>query len=172
MLRITKLTDYAIVVLTNMVGPSAGGPHTARDLSDRTRIPQPTVSKILKDLSRSGILVSTRGVQGGYSLAHAPDTISVVDIIDAVDGPVAITECSGDRPASCDYAGSCPVEANWVRINQVVRGALSTISLADMARPLAPPLISLHRPRHPSDGAAISRASHPLLPDKPNEQRS
>ena len=147
MLRITKLTDYAIVVLAAMAGPAEAGPHTARDLAERTRVPLPTVSKILKDLSRGGILVSTRGVQGGYSLSRTPDRISLVEIIDAVDGPVAITECSSDKPASCEHAGSCSVEANWVRINQVVRGALSTLSLADMARPLSPPLINLSRAR-------------------------
>jgi FeS assembly SUF system regulator len=161
MLRITKLTDYAIVVLTNMAGPLRTGPHTARDLADRTRIPQPTVSKILKDLSRSGILVSTRGVQGGYRLARSPDAISVVDVIDAVDGPVAITECSSGTPTNCEHAGCCPVEANWVRINQMVRGALSTISLADMGRPLAPPLISLNRPREFARSA--TQSSQPAL---------
>jgi FeS assembly SUF system regulator len=168
MLRITKLTDYAIVVLTSMAGPTASGPHTARDLSDRTRIPLPTVSKILKDLSRSGVLVSTRGVQGGYSLAKIPTAISVAEVIDAVDGPVAITECSSDTPTSCEHAGCCPVEANWVRINQVVRGALATISLADMARPLAPPLINLNRPRED-----IARKSSVNLPaPKPSEEQS
>jgi FeS assembly SUF system regulator len=172
MLRITKLTDYAIVVLTSMALPVVGGPHTARDLADRTRIPQPTVSKILKDLSRSGIVVSTRGVQGGYSLARTPEAISVVEIIDAVDGPIAITECSSDTPASCEHAGSCPVEANWVRINQVVRSALSTISLADMARPLAPPLISLNRPRDGLLSEAFRKSSPHATGAKTSEEQS
>lgn len=170
MLRISKLTDYAIVVLTNMVGPVTSGPHTARGLADRTRIPQPTVSKILKDLARSGLVLSTRGVQGGYSLARGPEHISVVEVIDAVDGPLSITECSSAEPTTCDYAGSCPVEANWVRINQVVRAALSTISLADMARPLTPPLISLSRAREPSAPDATRRTSHHFNSETGEEQ--
>jgi len=143
MLRITKLTDYAIVVLTNLA--SATGSSTA--LAERTRIPRPTVSKILKELTRSGIVSSQRGVQGGYQLARSPETISIADIIDAVEGPVALTECSSVEPEACEHAGCCPVEANWLRINQVVRRALGGISLADMTRPLSPQLINLVRPR-------------------------
>ncbi|HMJ14577.1 MAG TPA: SUF system Fe-S cluster assembly regulator [Polyangiaceae bacterium] len=172
MLRITKLTDYAIVVLTNMTGFPPAAQHTARDLADRTRIPQPTVSKILKDLSRGGILVSTRGVQGGYSLARIADSISLIEIIDAVDGPVAITECSSDTPANCEHAGACPVEANWVRINQVVRGALSTLSLADMGRPIAPPLIHLSRMRDGTLGEPARKSSPHLAQTRNNEEQS
>ncbi len=150
MLRITKLTDYAIVVLTHLAGggvDSAHNAHNARDVAERTRIPRPTVSKILKELARGGIVVSQRGVQGGYRLARAPENVSLADIIDAVEGPVALTECSSIEPEACEHAGTCPVEANWLRINQVVRRALAGISLADMAKPLSPPLIHLSRPR-------------------------
>jgi FeS assembly SUF system regulator len=147
MLRITKLTDYAIVVLTQLAGPEADASHTARDVSDRTRIPQPTVSKLMKGLARGGIVTSQRGVQGGYRLARAPDAISLAEIIDAVEGPVALTECTSVAPDACELAGSCPVEANWLRINQVVRNALAGITLADMKRPLGPTLIHLTRSR-------------------------
>jgi FeS assembly SUF system regulator len=147
MLRITKLTDYAIVVLTHLAGGGAETAHNARDVAERTRIPRPTVSKILKELARGGIVASQRGVQGGYRLARVPSSISLANIIDAVEGPVALTECSSVEPEACEHAGTCPVEANWLRINQVVRRALAGISLADMARPLSPPLIHLSRPR-------------------------
>ena len=147
MLRITKLSDYAIVVLTHLAGSSAGGSQTARDVADRTRIPRPTVSKILKELARGGIVVSQRGVQGGYRLARRPEQVNLAEIIDAVEGPLALTECSSVEPEGCEHAGYCPVEANWLRINQVVRSALAGISLADMARPLSPPLIHLTRSR-------------------------
>ena len=145
MLRITKLTDYAIVVLTHMAGPEKDVPRTTRGIATRTRIPQPTVSKILKDLTRGNLVVSQRGAQGGYRLARASEEIKLVHIIDAVEGHVGLTECSGEEPATCDFAGSCPLEANWIRINHVVRRALTGISLADMTRPLAPPLIRLSR---------------------------
>src|SRR5262249_7161853 len=127
MLRITKLTDYAIVVLTHLAGggaDNAHNAHNARDVAERTRIPRPTVSKILKELARGGIVVSQRGVQGGYRLARASESITLADIIDAVEGPVALTECSSIEPEACEHAGTCPVEANWLRINQVVRRAL------------------------------------------------
>lgn len=145
MLRITKLTDYAIVVLTQLT--NGEGSHTARGVAERTRIPRPTVSKILKELARGGIVTSQRGVQGGYRLARAAENISIADIIDAVEGPVALTECSSVEPEACEHAGACPVEANWLRINQVVRRALAGISLADMVRPLSPQLIHLTRTR-------------------------
>ncbi len=94
MLRITKLTDYAIVVLSTMIEPTAVDAFAARDVADRSQIPQPTVSKVLKQLARAGLVVSERGKHGGYRLARAAGTISVADIIDAVEGPIAVTECS------------------------------------------------------------------------------
>lgn len=146
MLRITKLTDYAIVVLSDMLRPQAVDAHAARDVADRTRIPQPTVSKVLKQLARAGLVVSERGKNGGYRLARGAAEITVAEIIDAVEGPIAVTECSTDESGICDLEGCCPMEANWVRINETIRRALCDITLADMARPLQPPLIPLRRP--------------------------
>lgn len=149
MLRITKLTDYAIVLLAQLSPgrEASGSAHPTRELASRTGLPQPTASKILKDLARAGIVVSQRGVQGGYRLARSPEAISVADIIDAVDGPIALTECSTGEPDSCALTGACSVEASWIRINDVVRSALSGISLAEMARPSTPQLVHLRRSR-------------------------
>ncbi len=146
MLRITKLSDYAVVVLQNLAGctdPECGC--TSREVSDRTGIPRPTVSKVMKDLARGGLLASKRGAQGGFCLAREPARITLAEIIEAVEGPIALTECNSEADNSCDFAGACPVEENWLRINQVVRRALDGISLADMARPLPPALLNLGR---------------------------
>lgn len=146
MLRITKLTDYAIVVLAQLaeVPPGEEGVSTARALAERTNLPGPTVSKILKELARSGLVASQRGLTGGYRLARAAHDINVAEIVRAVEGPIALTDCNRHEPEpSCGYAGACPVEGNWVRINEAIFHALAAISLADMARPMAPQLIRL-----------------------------
>ncbi len=146
MLRITKLSDYAVVVLQNLAAcadPSCDC--TSREIAERTGIPRPTVSKVMKDLARAGVLSSQRGAQGGFCLAREPGRISLAEIIEAVEGPIALTECNGDGEGSCDFTGACPVEENWLRINQVVRSALDGISLADMAAPRSPALLNLGR---------------------------
>src|SRR5689334_7914340 len=102
MLRITKLTDYAVLVLADMVRPDVGNARAARDVAERTRIPQPTVSKVLKLLARSELVMSERGKNGGYRLARGPDAISVADIVDAVEGPIAVTECSAETRGCCE----------------------------------------------------------------------
>ncbi|MDX2055798.1 MAG: SUF system Fe-S cluster assembly regulator [Polyangiaceae bacterium] len=152
MLRITKLTDYAIVVLAHLV--RTDGQHlsvsTARDLAERSRLPAPTVSKILKELARAGLVESERGLAGGYRLARAATAITVADVVKAVEGPIAVTECSRDGE-SCDYTGHCPVESNWVKINHAIFGALENITLEEMSRPLGPRLVQLSAKPHPTN---------------------
>lgn len=145
MLRITKLSDYAVLVLSDMCRPESQGPETARDVALRTRIPLPTVSKVLKLLARSGLVASERGKNGGYRLSRGAVAITIADIVDAVEGDIAITECSADDGGSCGLEGSCATEANWLRINDAIRRALSEITLADMIRPNLPVLIPLRR---------------------------
>jgi FeS assembly SUF system regulator len=148
MLRITKLTDYAIVVLAHLVnGHSSGGVSTARDLSKRSGLPGPTVGKILKELARGDVVVSQRGLTGGYRLAREPESISIADIVRAVEGPIALTDCNRSDSDACGYHGACPVEDNWLRINHAIFNALAAISLAEMAKPLSPKLIRLSAKR-------------------------
>jgi FeS assembly SUF system regulator len=144
MLRITKLTDYAIVVLSHLAGQK-GGPCTSRGVAGATGLPQPSVSKILKSLAKAGVVRSERGVQGGYRLAREPVSICVADIIDAVEGPISLTECTTERPDGCEYSGACALESTWARINRAVRRALADITLAEIAAPAAPRLIQLGR---------------------------
>jgi FeS assembly SUF system regulator len=144
MLRMTKQTDYGIVLMTHLA-LEAGAQHSAPELAATLRIPLPMVSKILKLLARDGLLDSHRGVRGGYSLARSPEDISVADVIGALEGPIAMTECIEEAhvglPGDCSREPFCAVRANWQRINGVVRQALDSISLADMTRPFPPAVL-------------------------------
>lgn len=134
MIRITRETDYGIVLLTGLV-QDAKPPYSAAALAKQCRLPLPMVSKVLKALARAGLLISQRGAQGGYSLAHPPEAISAADIIDALEGPVAITECSVGLPSTCVHEGHCTVGGHWSRINEAIRAALEQISLLELSRP-------------------------------------
>lgn len=135
MLRMSKLTDYGFVLLTEFARRyDDAQPVSARDLADATNVPLPTVSKLLKTLSAHELLVSQRGRDGGYRLAESPTNITVERILTALEGPVAITECSLDTPA-CSLQSACSTRPHWVKINDAVRGALSHLNLAEMAGP-------------------------------------
>jgi FeS assembly SUF system regulator len=134
MLKITRLSDYAVAVLGQLAN-SVECVQTAKGLAEKTGLPQPAVSKILKSLARSKLVASHRGVQGGYRLARDASHVSVADVIEAVEGPVALTDCGGESLPACEFTGQCSVQANWLRINQVVRRALANISVEDMMLP-------------------------------------
>jgi len=138
MLRVSKLTDYATVVLAEMARDPCSV-HTAAGLSERTRLARPTVSKLLKQLSRAGLLQSYRGAHGGYVLAAAPEDITATQIIDIVEGPMAVTECSLGAN-QCEMEGVCNIGHHWQRINRAIRDALDEITLADLATPAPVPL--------------------------------
>jgi FeS assembly SUF system regulator len=133
MLKISKLTDYAIILLSRMAR-NAGEVHTAAGLAETTGVAAPTVSKILKILARAGIVNSTRGAHGGYALARAPELMSVAAVIRAMEGPIALTECEGEH-GGCEQSGSCHARDSWDIINRAVRTALESVSLADMVKP-------------------------------------
>ncbi len=135
MIRITKQSDYGIVLMTRLANETEQL-HTAAALATEAQLPAPTVSKILKLLARGGLLESHRGVKGGYSLSRAPEAISVAEIIGALEGPIAITECIEDGPGECSQESFCAVRGNWQRINLAIRQALEAISLAEMTEPL------------------------------------
>ena len=135
MVKLGKLADYGLVLMTCMArGQNAL--RTARGLSAETNLPLPTVSKLLKQLLQTGLLVSHRGTKGGYILAKGPREISVMEIIAAFEGPVAFTECSTDITGLCHIESCCPIKTNQRIINQAVRGLLATISLHDLISPL------------------------------------
>ena len=133
MLRITKQTDYAIVLM-GLLAARRDTVLNARDLSTAVALPLPTVSKILKAMTRGGLVLSHRGVKGGYAIARDPSEISIAELIEALEGPIAITECLDDAPASgdCDIESCCPTKTNWQRVNRAVRDALADIPLSTM----------------------------------------
>lgn len=129
-LRLSKLTDYAILLLTELAGRPDVCP--AGELATRTRLEPPTVAKILKRLGKSGLVVSFRGASGGYRLAREPEAITIASIIAAMEGPIGMTECSVS-PGACAQEAYCTVQNNWRLISRTIEQALAKVSLADMA---------------------------------------
>jgi FeS assembly SUF system regulator len=133
MLRITKLTDYATVVLTTL----ADAPirvHSAAEVAERSRLELPTVSKVLKPLAHAGLVTPFRGANGGYRLARAPEQISLIEIVEAIEGRLGMTECSGEH-SHCEHQPHCGVQSHWQRINDVIAHTLRGMSLAEMMPP-------------------------------------
>jgi FeS assembly SUF system regulator len=151
MLRLSKLTDYATVILSHIAKENELT-HSAMGVAEATGIALPTVSKILKILVNAKVLVSTRGIKGGYALARPPENISVAEVISALEGPIALTECSISHEG-CEQASGCGISGNWSLINKAIQNALEAVTLADMIKPanLPPqefmiPVSSIYRP--------------------------
>ena len=136
MLRVTKLTDYATVVLT-VLAARPSEVLSATDLADHSGLEPPTVSKVLKPLAQDGLVEGLRGVRGGYRLSRDAADISLVEIVEAMEGPLAMTECSS-ADSHCGIAHQCSARANWRLINDVVAEALRGVTLAQMLRPVDP----------------------------------
>ncbi len=160
MLRISKLTDYATVILA-CLATGEQRLYTATELAELTHLSPATVSKLLKKLNQAGLVSSGRGSHGGYLLAKSATEISAAAILDALEGPFALTECSSAH-SSCSIAGSCHVGHSWQRVNMAIRHALDDVSLSQLAgldraplksldlksvRPKESPLTRMPRPR-------------------------
>jgi len=131
MLRISRLTDYATVILATLASDPARV-QTATALAEQTHIAAPTVSKLLKQLQRAGLVSSTRGLHGGYQLARPASEISAAAILDALEGPLALTDCSAGH-GQCGIEQTCRVGRVWQRLNQVIRRSLYEVTLAQLA---------------------------------------
>lgn len=140
MIRLSRITDYGIVLMVYLARQGSESTLNARDLAAGAELPLPVVSKVLKSLARHGLLVSQRGSKGGYTLARPAEEISVPEMISAVEGPISLTECT-IHPGACSQELSCHVREPWQRINAAVHGALEKISLADLAAPNVPETI-------------------------------
>jgi FeS assembly SUF system regulator len=159
MFKISKMTDYGTLVLSEL-GADTATPTSAGDLAARIGLGGATVSKLLKGLAQAGLVTSQRGSGGGYSLARPASEISAASIIDAIEGPVAITDCAAEQ--HCDLEAVCGVGSAWQDINRAIRTALETISLDDLrtgrgipeALPLQP--MAIRRGRPPRAAAAQS----------------
>ncbi len=131
MIRIRWETDHGLVLLGYLVQNAGDGVRTAREIAAWARLPLPMVSKILKTLARERILVSHRGVRGGYTLRQRPEELTLAEVIQALEGPIGITECAS-RPGTCDKETACAMRVNWVRISQAFRESLEKIPLSEM----------------------------------------
>lgn len=131
MIRLSRMTDYAVVVMSQM--SQHRGTLTAPELAQATGLPVPTVSKLLKHLAKSGLVVSHRGVHGGYSMVRALDDINAMEIIEALDGPVALTACVEGAEDMCNVQSLCPMRGGWDKVNTAVRRALTEVTLADLS---------------------------------------
>lgn len=137
MIRISKLSDYAVVILAEMAEGHKGQPAilSATALAAATQLSETTVAKVLKTLSGKNLLNATRGAAGGYELARAADQITMRDIIEAMDGPIGIVDCTQEERTDCQLTDSCKMKSNWSLVNDTIRASLAHITLADMMQP-------------------------------------
>jgi FeS assembly SUF system regulator len=143
MFRITRLTDYGVLLMTEFAA-QPGKLRNAASLANKLCLPVPTVSKVLKLLLKKGLLDSIRGAGGGYRLARGAEEISVQDIIEALEGPIALTECNL-RLGDCEQQPRCSASRSWQRINHAVSETLAGITLADMAHPCFEPSVPVRK---------------------------
>jgi FeS assembly SUF system regulator len=125
------MIDYGVVILSQMAH-HRDEMVTAPGLAESTGLPAPTVAKILKSLAHSDLVTSHRGVHGGYTLSREPEAISVASILEALEGPVALTACVEGSDDQCNVASLCPIRGGWEKVNHAIRGALEAVSLADL----------------------------------------
>ena len=130
MFRVNRLTDYATVVLITIARSHVV--RSTQHISENTGIPLPTVAKLMKSLNKTGLVKSQRGANGGYTLGRIPADISLADVIQAVEGPIALTACADTSDEHCSIESVCPVQGRWNRANAAVRAALSEVTLAEM----------------------------------------
>lgn len=153
MLRLSKLADYAVVVLTRLGDAEPQAIQTAPCIAKATGVPEPTVAKVLKALAQAELVAATRGAHGGYRLTRPFSGISVADVIAAIDGPIALTACVDSAAPGCEVACQCAVRGRWNLVNDAIRAALGAITLADMEAASLPP--SLRVPAHPTEPEAL-----------------
>jgi len=133
--RLSHLADYAVVLMTAAARRPAGARLSATELSADTGVPLPTAQKLMGQLATAGLLSSSRGVSGGFALARAADEISLADIVEAVEGPIAMTVCSGNEgPSDCALDAHCRVKPHMGVVGNAVRGALGAVNLTELAR--------------------------------------
>ena len=143
MLRLSKLADYGSQIMTHMARDKHV--HSASEIAESLGITAATVSKILKMLARQNLVASVLGAKGGYTLARAPSEISIAEIINAMDGPISITECSGTT-SSCSRESGCSTRGSWQVINKIILGTLEKVKLAEMIEP-KPQVVHIHAMR-------------------------
>jgi FeS assembly SUF system regulator len=141
MLKLSKLTDYAVVVLLRLsdAAEPTDAVQTTPGIAAATGVPEPTVAKVLKALAAAGLVASQRGARGGYRLVRPLGAIPIASVISAIDGPIALTACVDGGGASCDVQSLCAVKGRWDLVNDAIRQALGAITLAAMREASIPP---------------------------------
>ncbi len=132
-MRLTHLADYAVVMMTAAARRPAAARLSATELADETGVPLPTAQKLMQRLAAHGLLVGTRGSGGGYALARPVSAISLADIVEAVEGPIAMTQCADGLPSDCALDAHCRVKPHMGIVGAKVRGALGAVSLQELA---------------------------------------
>ncbi len=156
-MRLSSLADYAVVMMAAAAGHPAGAKLSATILAAETGVPLPTAQKLMGRLASAGLLASARGAAGGFTLARAADRINLAEIVEAVEGPIALTSCVDEAKHDCALEGACKVRPHWGVVNEAVRGAFADVSLASLAAPF-PSVVE-----GPEAGAALgARASTSL----------
>ena len=133
-MRLTSLADYAVVMMTAAARHPAGARLSAACLSEETGVPLPTAQKLMGRLASAGLLTSARGTAGGFSLVREAEGISLADIIEAVEGPIAMTTCADEKRNDCALDQGCRVKPHLTAVNGLVRGALQGVSLATLSQ--------------------------------------
>ncbi|RIV86515.1 SUF system Fe-S cluster assembly regulator [Aurantiacibacter zhengii] len=133
-MRLSNLADYAVVTMSQAARHCGGGRTSAAELAEETGLPAPTVQKVVSKLTAAGLLRSARGAGGGLQLARPAAAISLADIVEAMEGPIALTSCVDEGRHDCALEGSCAVQPHWPIVNNALRGALANISLVQLAR--------------------------------------
>jgi FeS assembly SUF system regulator len=145
-MRLSSLADYAVVMMTAAARVGVEDARcNATVLAERTGVPLPTAQKLVSRLSAAGLIESARGTGGGFRLARAAEAISLAEIIEAVEGPIALTTCVDDGRDHCALDHHCSVKPHWGVVNEAVRGALASVSLARLATPPTVPSRPLAR---------------------------
>ena len=136
-MRLSSLADYAVVMMAAAARHCGQARMNATTLSLETGIPLPTAQKLVSRLSAAGLLESTRGIGGGVRLSRPPATISLADVVEAVEGPIALTACADSGAHDCALQGDCRVKPHMNAANLAVRGALAGVTLASLSRAVA-----------------------------------
>ncbi|NUT00985.1 MAG: Rrf2 family transcriptional regulator [Sphingomonas sp.] len=133
-MRLTHLADYAVVIMTAAARREAGARLSANELAQETGVPLPTTQKLMGRLAAEGLLTSVRGASGGFALARPADAISLVDIVEAVEGPIAMTMCADGVNHDCVLDAHCRVKPHMGVVGNAIRGALGAVSLTELAQ--------------------------------------
>jgi FeS assembly SUF system regulator len=131
-MRLSNLADYAVVTMSAAARHCGGGRISAAELAQETGLPAPTVQKLVSKLVAAGLLRSVRGAHGGMQLARPAAAITLADIVEAVEGPIALTACVDAH--DCDFESGCAVRPHWPVVNEALRGALANVLLTQLAR--------------------------------------